>query len=300
MQSLRSRAIYKMLSKVESPYDKETQIVKQREVVEKLARFYPVPAKVELQKITINGMAAEWVKPRGVRFDQTILYLHGGGYTMGSINTHRAHTARIASASQTPVLLIDYRLAPEDPFPAGLEDAKMAYRWLLGQKKEAGKIVIAGDSAGGGLAVAAVLALRDEGEILPAGLVCISPWADLSMSGETVTTQAENDPMISLKTSVLHAGRYFAEHDPRNPLISPVFADLKDLPPMLIQVGEYEILKSDSLRLAENGQQAGVEVTLEEWEGMWHVWHMFGEMMPEAQQAIARIGAYITERMNRG
>lgn len=217
---------------------------------------------------------------------------------MGSCNTHRSLASRIALASQSPALLLNYRLAPENPFPAALEDAKSAYRWLLEQRIEARRIVIAGDSSGGGLAVAAAIALRDEKKQLPAGIVCISPWADLTLSGETISTRSKADPLISQETSLLHASRYTGQQDPASPLISPVFADLSELPPLLIQVGEHEILRSDSVRLSENARQAGVEADLEIWEGMWHVWHAFAGLIPESQRAIERIGRFIHDRMN--
>jgi monoterpene epsilon-lactone hydrolase len=197
-----------------------------------------------------------------------------------------------------PDLLIDYRLAPENPFPAALEDAKTAYRWVLDQGIEARKIVFAGDSAGGGLAVVTAIALREEKEPLPGGILCISPWADLTLSGETVSTCAKSDPLGVPETSLIHAGSYAGKQDLKSQLISPIFADLSQLPPLLIQVGEYEILRSDSSRLAEKARQAGVEVTLEVWDRMWHVWHMFAGYIPEAKRAIDRIGSFISERMN--
>lgn len=265
--------------------------------MERQTRFSILPSKVDVRPVFIDEMYAEWVKPDQAEKGRAIPYLHGGGYTMGSCNTHRSLTSRISLACQTPALLIDYRLAPENPFPAALEDVKSAYRWLLDQGINARRIVIAGDSAGGGLAVSAATALRDEKELLPAGIVCISPWADLTLSGETVTTCSESDPLISLETSTLNASRYVEQQDPTSPLISPVFADLSNLPPLLIQVGEYEILRSDAIRLSDNAHKVGVEATLEIWKGMWHDWHMFAGLMPESRRAIERIGSFISERM---
>ncbi len=257
-----------------------------------------MPSKVDVHPFYLGEMYAEWVEPRGVRKDRAILYLHGGGYTMGSCNTHRPPASRVAIASQAPALLVDYRLAPKNPFPAALEDAKAAYQWLQDQGIEARRIVIAGDSSGGGLAVAVSIALRDEKVSLPVGIVCISPWADLTLSGETISTCSQTDPLLSRETSLLHARWYAGQHDPKSPLISPVFADFSKLPPLLIQVGEYEILRSDSVRLSENARQAGVDATLEIWDGMWHVWHVFAGLMPESQRAIERIGSFIHTRMN--
>jgi len=179
-----------------------------------------------------------------------------------------------------------------------LEDAITAYHWLINHESEDASYFIAGDSSGEGLTLAAALSLCDKNECLPAGLVCISPWADLTMSGETVKTCSDADPLISIETSQLHANRYAPPKDLKLPLVSPVFADLTALPALLIQVGEHEILLSDSMRLSENAKHAGVEATLEVWNGMWHVWHMFAGLMPESQKAIDRIGTFISVRMH--
>lgn len=298
MQSLRSRAIYNFYKRFGSPFDVNTPLAQQRANLERQGKFAIMPSKVEVQPVSIAEMYAEWISPFEAKDDRAILYLHGGGYTMGSCNTHRALASRIALAGRTPTLLINYRLAPEFPFPAALEDAIAAYHWLLDRGIAANRLVFAGDSSGGGLAIAAAVALRDQKDRLPAGIVCISPWADLTLSGETISTCSITDPLISRETSELHASRYVGQQDPKSPLISPVFADLSEFPPMLIQVGEHEILRSDSSRLAENARQAGVDVTLEVWDGMWHVWHAFAGLVPESQRAIERIGSFIYERMN--
>jgi monoterpene epsilon-lactone hydrolase len=298
MQSLRSRAIYQFYKRFGSPFDINTPLAQQRANLERQGKLAIMPSKVEIQPLSIGEMVAEWLRPFGTRDDRAILYLHGGGYTMGSCNTHRALVARIALAGQAPALLINYRLAPECPFPAALEDAIATYQWLLDQGVAANRLVFAGDSSGGGLAVAAAVALRDQRDQLPAGIVCISPWADLTLSGETISTCSKTDPLISRETSEYHASRYVGQQDPKSPLISPVFADLSEFPPMLIQVGEHEILRSDSSRLAENARQVRVDVTLEVWDSMWHVWHAFAGLVPESQRAIERIGAFIHERMN--
>jgi acetyl esterase/lipase len=232
-----------------------------------------------------------------VNDDRAVLYLHGGGYTMGSCNTHRALGARLAVVSRAPVLIIDYRLAPEHPFPAALEDALAAYRWLIEPGRPVHSITLAGDSAGGGLVIATAIALRDQGDRLPAAIVCMSPWADLAVQGESMVTRAKSDPLIGRESSLQHAASYVAQHDPRSPLISPVYADLHGLPPLLIQVGDYEVLLSDSVRLAERARQAGVDATLEIWDGMWHVWQAYAGYVPEAQQAINRVGAFIGQHL---
>ena len=298
MPSIRSRMMYRMYKLFGSPFDASTSITKQRSSIELQSKLCIMPIKVSVQPTSIGNMYAEWIKPAHTSMDRAILYLHGGGYTMGSCNTHRALAARLSAASESPVLLIEYRLAPENPFPAALEDAINAYHDLLNQKIGSKKIILAGDSAGGGLAVAATIFLRDQKEKLPGGIVCISPWADLTLSGETIKSCSKTDPLISLETSILHASRYIGQNDPRLPLISPVFADFSNLPPLLIQVGEHEILRSDSERLAENAHNASVDVTLEIWDGMWHLWHALAGYIPESQRAINRIGAFIRARLN--
>jgi acetyl esterase/lipase len=194
-----------------------------------------------------------------------------GAYALGSIETHREFVSRLARASGMRALLIDYRLAPEHPFPAALEDAVAAYHWLIAQGFEASRVLIAGDSAGGGLALAALLALKDAGEGLPAGAVCISPWTDLSSTAESIRTKARVDVVLNPDTLEIYAWRYAGEHDLRSPLISPLYADLSGLPPLLIQVGSDEILLDDATRLAARAREVGVEVTLRVWPEMFHV-----------------------------
>jgi monoterpene epsilon-lactone hydrolase len=298
MQSIRSRVIYNVLKLVGSPFAVRNTLAKQRATMERQSKYLMMPPKVEVEPFFIGDIYVEWIKLQKSNANGAILYLHGGGYTMGSCNTHRALAARIAVSSQLPALLINYRLAPENPFPAALEDAIATYSWLVNHETEGASLFIVGDSSGGGLALAAAIILCDRKEHHPSGIVCISPWADLTMSGETVKTCSNTDPLISLETSKLHASRYAPQQDLKSPLISPVFADLKGLPALLIQVGEHEILLNDSIRISENARLAGVEVNLEVWDGMWHDWHMFAGLMPESQMAINRIGRFITERAN--
>jgi monoterpene epsilon-lactone hydrolase len=296
MPSLRSRLIYQLL-KTYKPYDPNKSVQQQRASLEKWAKYILMPRNVAVQPTTIGGLPAEWLRPIGVKDDRVILYLHGGGYTMGSCNTHRALGVRLALVSQVPVLTIDYRLAPEQPFPAALDDALAAYRWLIEAGRSPHSIALAGDSAGGGLVVATAIAQRDRGAPLPAAMVCMSPWADLAVQGESMVTRAKSDPLISRESSLLHAGLYVAQHDPSLPLISPVYAHLRGLPPLLIQVGDCEVLLSDSVRLAEQARQAGVDTTLEVWDGMWHVFQGYAPFLPEAQQAIDRIGGFIRKHL---
>jgi acetyl esterase/lipase len=298
MPSLRSRAIYQAIKLFGSPFKAQYSLTQQRENLERQARLARMPAGVITEAFHIGEMHAEWVVPQRAADAGAILYLHGGGYTMGSCNTHRAMVAHIAAASNLEALLFDYRLAPEHPFPAALEDAKTVYRWLLDQGIAAHRIVFAGDSAGGGLAVALAIALRDENGELPSDIVCLSPWVDLTLSGDTITSCARADPLITQETSRLHARRYAGEHDPANPLISPVFAWLGKLPPVLIQVGEYEILRSDATRLAESACRDGVSASVEIWPGMWHVWQAYAGLLPEAGRAINAVGKFIQQRLS--
>ena len=244
-----------------------------------------------------GGVQAEWVQASNAVAERVILYLHGGGYVIGSIATHRGLAGRLSQAAAARVLLVDYRLAPEHPFPAAVDDATGAYRWLLAQGIAPARLVMAGDSAGGGLTIATLVALRDAGVPLPAAAVCLSPWIDLEGRGDSVTTKAAADPLVH-KDMLLQLGAwYLAGADPHTPLAAPLYADLRHLPPLLIQVGTAEILLDDATRLAEKATAAGVKVTLEPWEDMIHVWQLFASMLPEGQQAIERIGVFVQQHV---
>jgi monoterpene epsilon-lactone hydrolase len=255
-----------------------------------------IDADVSCQPVDAGGVPAEWVVAPGALAERVILYLHGGGYVVGSINTHRDLAARLSRAAAARVLLIAYRLAPEHPHPAAVEDATAAYRWLLANGTSSAQLVIAGDSAGGGLTVATLVALRDAGEPLPAAGVCLSPWVDLEGVGESMTTKAAVDPMVQREGLTKMAAMYLAGQPPRTPLAAPLHADLSGLPPLLIQVGTAETLLDDSTRLAERARKAGVQVTLEPWEDMIHVWQAFAAILPEGRQAIERIGEFVKLR----
>lgn len=257
----------------------------------------PLPEGVRLEPVDAGGVPAEWTAAPGVSEERAVLYLHGGGYVMGSVATHRGLVAGISQASGARVLSVDYRLAPENPYPAAVEDAVGAYRHLLAEGLAPARIAVAGDSAGGGLTLATLLALRDAGEPLPAAGVCISPWTDLGQSGESMRTRADEDPMVSRDLLQQMADAYLAGADVKAATASPCFADLAGLPPLLIQVGSAEVLLDDSRRVAERARAVDVPVDLEEWEGMIHVWHAFALLLPEARQAIERIGGYLRERL---
>ena len=246
--------------------------------------------------MSANGVAAEWVAAAEARADRAVLYLHGGGYCIGSVNTHRQLACDLSRATGARLLLIDYRLAPEHPFPAALDDATRAYRYLIESGVRPAQSAIAGDSAGGGLTVATLLALRDADGPLPAAGVCLSPWLDLTMGGASMRTKAAVDPMVQRENLQRMAEAYLGGADPRSPLASPLFADLRGLPPLLVHVGSAETLLDDSTGFAERARAAGVDVSIDVWDDMVHVWHAFAFVLPEARQAIDRIGSYLRQR----
>ncbi|GIX49791.1 MAG: hydrolase [Candidatus Tectimicrobiota bacterium] len=253
----------------------------------------PPPPEVTVEAVQAGGVPAEWVGAPGGDPSRVILYLHGGGYVLGSPATHRGLAGRLALAAAARVLVIDYRLAPEHPFPAAVEDATAAYRWLLASGYAPQRLVIAGDSAGGGLTVATLVALRDAGDPLPAAAVCLSPWVDLEGTGASMTIKAGEDPLVQRELLQQMAAWYLGGAPPRTPLAAPLYAELHGLPPLLLQVGTAEVLLDDAVRLAARARDAGVEVTLEPWEDMIHVWQLFAPRLPEGQQAIERIGAFV-------
>jgi epsilon-lactone hydrolase len=272
-------------------------IAERRAQYERAERVFPTPSDVAIEHVTAPDRPAEWLRPPGARSDAAVLYLHGGGYVIGSPRSHRHLAAAIARAAGTAGLLIDYRLAPEHPFPAAVEDAVAAYQWLLGRGLAPGRVVVAGDSAGGGLTVAVLLTLRDRGLPPPAAGVCISPWVDLTCSGATYATKEAVDPIVTRQSTTAMAQAYAGAHDLKAPLLSPLYADLRGLPPLLVQVGSDEVLLDDALGLGERARAAGVDVTLEEWPAMIHVWHWFLPMLTEAERAIGVIGEFVRARL---
>ena len=254
------------------------------------------PAGVTCTPVEAGGVSAEWSVADGADQDKVILYVHGGGYVMGSAGSHRDMTGRLSQASGARVLSLNYRLAPEHPFPAPVDDSVAAYRWLLGQGIQASNIAIAGDSAGGGLALAALIAVRDAGEPVPAAGIGISPWVDMEGTGESMTTRAAVDPVVQKEGLLGMAKLYLGDADPKNPLAAPLHANLAGLPPLLIQVGDSETLLDDATRITERARKADVDVTLKIWDEMPHVWHLFAPILPEGRQAIEEIGAFFKER----
>ncbi len=255
----------------------------------------PPQPDVKCQPLSVGGVAAQWIDAPGADPRRAVLYLHGGGYVMGSLKSHQDLMGRISRAAQARVLGLDYRLAPEHPFPAAVDDALAGYRFLLSQGFQAAHLAVAGDSAGGGLTIATMLAARDAGLALPAAAVCLSPWVDLEGTGESMKTRLHLDPIASPQGTNLLAQAYLGNRSRRTPLASPLYADLRGLPPLLIQVGDHEVLLDDSTRIAERARAAGIKVKLEIWPEMVHVWQLFASFLPEGRQAIEGIGAFIRE-----
>ena len=262
---------------------------------ERIMSVLPMDDDIETERVGVNGTPAEWISAPESQENRVILYLHGGGYLFGSARTHRVMLAHMARASKARVLALDYRLAPEIPFPAPVEDSVSAYRWLLDQGISAKKMVIGGDSAGGGLAIAALVALRSVGEPMPAAGVCISAWTDMESTGQSHTTNAESDPSVSKERLLKIAKVYLDGKEPTAPLASPIHADLTGLPPLLLQVGSIEVLLDDSTLLKSRAKAAGVSVEMEVWDDMPHVWHHYAPILPEARKAIGRIGEFVLE-----
>ena len=271
-------------------------ITEQRAAMEQVLTSSKPPEGVTIRDANLAGRVAEWIHPDGGRDDAAVLYLHGGGYCLGSIATHRELAARLSVAAGCPVAVIDYRLAPEHPFPAAVDDACAAYGEIVAAGTGPERIAIAGDSAGGGLTVATLLALRAGGTPLPAAAVCLSPWVDLTQTAPTYRTMADLDPMVSKEGLDLMAAAYLGGADARAELASPLFADdLGGLPPMLVEVGEHEVLLDDSLRLADGIRAAGGSVTVTVWPELIHVFQAFpGSLVPEADQSIVTIGSFIS------
>jgi len=253
---------------------------------------------VRHETVDISGMRAEWAIPQDAGDGRAILYLHGGAYVVGSIASHRTLVSQLAKEAGCRALSLEYRLAPENPFPAAVVDAVKAFKWLVTHGYEAGKIILAGDSAGGGLAVAAMLSLRDAGSPMPAAAVLLSPWTDLEVRGESVQVVGRRDPMLSARALRREARMYLGDEDPRHPLASPIYADLSGLPPMLVQAGTREILLDDARRLAQRAEDGGVDVELDVWEDMFHVWQFFTPLVPESNAALERLGRFAREKAN--
>lgn len=307
MPSLKSRMVVFMLKhghllrfqlKRRAIIDWNTSIEDFRQEAEKGAKLFgKLPDQIEVSPVTIDTLSAEWILPASAQKDKLILYFHGGGYVSGSCQTHRMHVAKFVQGSGAGALLFDYRLAPEHPFPAAVEDSLAAYRWLLSQNVSPSHIVFAGDSAGGGLCLATLLALREQRLPFPAGAVALSPWTDLKCTGESLTTKAKVDPFTPGGAWTVFSKYYVGDNDPGLPLISPLYGDLKGLPPVLIYAGDHDVLFDDSTRFVDKAKAAGVDATLRVGKGLFHCYPVCAPLFPEAQQAMDEICVFIRTRL---
>ena len=264
------------------------------------AGSFPATEAATVTSVDANGVPGEWVTVPESDPNRRMLYVHGGGYVMGSPVTHRRLCEGIARAGGCAVLNLDYRMAPEHVFPAAVEDAMAGLQFMQENGPDgpaaAESVFVGGDSAGGGLMLATLLAAREQGVAMPDGGVGISVWSDLAITGESIQTRSGVDPLITDDSMVTNmAAMYLGEADAKTPLASPLYADYAGLPPLILQVGDHEVLLSDTTRVAERAREAGVEVTEEVWDEMFHVWHAFAPMLPEGQQAIDRIGEFINQ-----
>ena len=261
------------------------------------AAFQADIAPISHQRVSVRGVEGEWIADSNASHDKAMLYFHGGGFRLGSVSSHRGLIARISEACGWRALAINYRLAPEHRFPAPIEDALAAYGWMLDQGSRPENIVFAGDSAGGNLVLTTMLGLRQRGLPLPAAGVLMSPWTDLAATGETYVSRADADPIHQRPMIAALAKSYLGEGgDPRDPLVSPLYADLAGLPPLLIQVGDRETVLADSTMVADRARAAGVDVELQVWDGMIHVFQMFAEL-PEAHRAVASIAEFLKRNL---
>ncbi|MCI0516764.1 MAG: alpha/beta hydrolase [Woeseiaceae bacterium] len=293
MISLRARLVRMMSKQYFKRITPDTDVAELRKTWDELTSNLKTAPGVRRREATVGDITCEWLVPDKCDETPVILYLHGGIYMLGSAHTHRRMVSFIARAAGMRALIPNYRLAPEHPFPAAIEDATLIYRKMLEQGIAAGRMAIAGDSAGGGLTMATLLSLKNSGDPLPAAAVLLSPWVDLAAKGETLKTRAGVDPWFDPDNMPEMVRRYCGNRDPKAPLISPLYGDLSGLPPLLIQVGDHEILLSDSTRLAERVTKTGGSATLQVWPEMWHVFQYFIGQMPESAKAIADIGSFL-------
>lgn len=275
------------------PLPRDLSLAARRVAFAKLTDLFPLPREIAVEGSTLAGRPTLWLTPPQHERGRVVLYVHGGAYVVGGAATHRELAARIGTASRAKVALVEYRLAPEWPFPAALADVVAAVDDLVRSGVDPARLALVGDSAGGGLVVAALCALRDQGKPLPACGVAIAPWTDLAATGPSLAQFQARDPLLDSEMLRATALLYLNGADPRDPRASPLYADLRGLPPLLIQCGSCDVLHDDSTRLAERARAAGVAVTLEIWDQMVHVWHLFAQQLAEGRDACVRIGAFV-------
>ncbi|HWL43680.1 MAG TPA: alpha/beta hydrolase [Ilumatobacter sp.] len=255
---------------------------------------FPVDTRVTITP-QAGRSSGEWYTPVAADPDAVVVWMHGGAYVLGSLRSHRHLVAEVARCANVRAFALDYRLAPEHPFPAAVDDALAAYEQLLGDGIDPTRIVLAGDSAGATLALATTLGARDRGLPLPAGCWCISPWVDLEARGDSISTRAAVDPQIRKETILELASLYLAGEDPRHHFAAPIYGDLRRLPALLVQVGSYEILLDDAIRLARRAGESEVTVELEIWPYMRHVWHLYWPLVSAARRAIEHGARFVRQ-----
>ncbi len=284
----------------ERPDGASAEIADLRADYDRATEIFPLPESVGCEPARLGGVPGEWLRPEGADASRALLYFHGGGYVLGSPRSHRHMVAALAAGAGVRAFSADYRLAPEHPFPAAVEDGVAAWRGLLESGVAPERAVIGGDSAGGGLVVATLIGARDEGLPMPGGGLCISPWTDMTLSGASYRTRAAADPMVTRAQIERWAGVYLgAETDRRHPLASPLFAELAGLPPLLVQVGDAEVLLDDSAALVQAARRAGVDARLAVADEMIHVWHWFDRLLDRAAEGVEEAAAFIRERTGR-
>lgn len=262
--------------------------------------FEPMPRGITWEQGQSNGVPGEWIVPEQAASDRCLLYLHGGGYVVSTPHIHRVLVGRLARTLSCRAFMADYRLAPEHPFPAALDDATASYHGLLAAGYAPSQVMVAGDSAGGGLTVSLLLHLRETGQPLPAAACLISALLDCTLAGDGLDALQERDPYLRLEDLAMMARHYYADHDPRHPLISPLWADVTGLPPLFVLAGDNEILRDQAVQFAERARQAGVAVDVKIWPGMVHAFPLFAGFIPEGKQAIAEIGAFFDANLSPG
>jgi acetyl esterase/lipase len=286
-----------MLEEIPGPFRVAGSSVDQMRAPRDGAAMLPGLPDARYEPIDAGGVPAEIVEAADATAARTILHLHGGGYVLGGPDTHRSFASHLSAATASRVVNVDYRLAPEHCFPAALDDAVAAYRWLLGTGVDPATVALTGDSAGGGLAIATLAALRAAGDALPAASVVISPWVDLTCSGESLTSRDAVDPMIGPSNLRTMAAAYVGTGDPAHPSVSPLFGDLAGLPPLLVLVGGREVLFDDAVRLVDAAKAAGVEADLDVWPEMFHVWPVLAAVIPEGREALAQVADFLRARL---
>lgn len=276
---------------------RDLSVEAQRASITKYAKAMKLPADVMCEPAEGCPVPVEWIVSPNIHQEEVLLYLHGGAYFLPYDNPHRDLAARLGRGAAMRALIVDFRLAPENPYPAALNDVASTYQWLLEEGTLSENIAIAGDSSGGGLALATLLRLRDTGFPFPAAIVCISPWTDLTGSGPSMKSNAKTDFVNIPEHMKTNAANYAGEHELKNPYISPLFADLIDFPPLLIQAASRDVLLDDATRLEQRAHSAGVDVTLEVWENMIHVFQLGARFIPEAREAVEHISAFLRQML---